>query len=511
MTTTCPPKAEKSQAVSPKLVDGELAPSRLRIVQVEANLLQFPFFALQTKGLKERKGIEVTGVKNDQAFRLRVSRNTDTAYPGPLSRKLHYALLSIVYDKHRGDTPIENPIRFSWRELAERAKLAWAGGRMIPRMKRAIEATHGVVIRTSHALITREPSGKKPMPTCERGYHLYEKYYFANDVLPDGTVASENQLWLSDWYVENLSSLYSGPIKYDLWLDLNQRPIASRLYEFLMFKFSAKIPKLIINYETLAPFLPVRTEPRLSWAKKQLAPAIADLENKGVVKHVDWTESRDGKIQLHFHPGPALRRGHAIAKNSATLPDSAVANASIRELPHSESPTESLVRAFHRLWSGNSNLPPSKGELETARKLIGEYGLPELDAEMKHVVARMKVEFPTAKTFSAAARFVPQIIELRRKDLAGRERQRLELEKAAEEEQELRQIREKKRARREHLLKHWLDVAQSSQQSLHDEFVASIPYDAVRSYQAKKNDLSNPTNELLDYYATSTGLPLIAA
>ena len=54
----------------------------------------------------------------------------------------------------------------------------------------------------------------------------------------DQTIADTNAVGLSQWYLDNLNALYSGPLDYNLWRSLNARsPIASRLYEFLFFKF----------------------------------------------------------------------------------------------------------------------------------------------------------------------------------------------------------------------------------------------------------------------------------
>ena len=486
--------------------------NRRNFIQVEANLLRFPFFALQTKGLSDRKGIEVTGVKNGETFRLRVTRNADTGFPGPLSRKVHFALLSLLFDRHHADTPIENPVRFTWRELAKRADLVWSGARTIDRLKNAIDATHGVVIRTSQALVCRTDSKKKPLPVSKGGYHLYEKYIFTNEMLSDGTLADTNHLWLADWYLANLNSLYSGPLNYDLWRDLNERPIASRIYEYLLFKFTADIPKLIINYDTLAPFLPVRVEPRLSWAKKQLGPAFAHLEKRGVVTRVDWTESRDGKIQLHFHPGPALRRGsRALPPKLHSQDEPELENVTVHELPYSESPSERLVRSFHRHWSDNSNHRPLKGELQFADEMIGEYGFDELDAVMKLVAYRMKAEFPAAKTFVAARQYLPTVISERRSGDTRRKRERRELEAQMQEEAELNAKRQQKAQRRESLMAQWNTLDAGQQEEIRREAVAAIPHEVLRSIVAGKTDLSDPPNEVLEHFASLHNQLLIAA
>ncbi len=71
-----------------------------QLVKVEANLLRLPLFALHTKGLKALDGLECRGrmTRSGQAyqFTFRATRNTATAYPGPLARSAHLAFLSII-------------------------------------------------------------------------------------------------------------------------------------------------------------------------------------------------------------------------------------------------------------------------------------------------------------------------------------------------------------------------------------------------------------------------------
>src|SRR5207302_6052234 len=91
------------------------------IIQVEANLLCFPFFALAKRDRAERLAIEVFGTRmregTSQRFSLRVSRNVDYPYPGPLSRKVHFAFLDLLADRER---PLENPVTWKWRDLHNR-------------------------------------------------------------------------------------------------------------------------------------------------------------------------------------------------------------------------------------------------------------------------------------------------------------------------------------------------------------------------------------------------------
>lgn len=122
-----------------------------RLIKAEANLLRFPIFALSTKGLKNVDQIQCVGTKRvgteEHRFSLTVSRNTRFVYPGPLARKVHFALLSTLYEQ---GYPFRNPIGFTWRDLARRMGVAHAGNK-ISRLKEAIRSIHGIVISTEYA------------------------------------------------------------------------------------------------------------------------------------------------------------------------------------------------------------------------------------------------------------------------------------------------------------------------------------------------------------------------
>src|SRR5207244_12870142 len=103
------------------------------------------------------------------------------------------------------------------------------------------------------------------------------------------------------------NSLYSGPLDYDLWRSLNEKSlIASRLYEFLFFKFYGANDLLRFNYPTLVKFIPARTERYLSDARKQLDPAFAHLTEAGLLSKTQWIESKKGLPQILLHRGPLL-------------------------------------------------------------------------------------------------------------------------------------------------------------------------------------------------------------
>ncbi len=256
---------------------GRSAATPAEIVRMEANFLQFPFFSLDTHDLKSHTGVTCTATRficsERHEVTVRISRNSDCSFPGPLSRRIHFALLSKM-QQEQGFPPFRNPIKWSWYDLAKRLGLKSCSGRSIQQMKEAIEATHGALIRTRYSLQHSEQQ-TNPLRKQSSAWHLYERYVFIDDTLPDGQIADTNHLWLSDWYLANLNSQYCGPINYELWQFLNNESrIASRLYEYLTWNFSKRIPVFRISYQKLAQFLPVKPLLHLSQIRQQLEPAL---------------------------------------------------------------------------------------------------------------------------------------------------------------------------------------------------------------------------------------------
>ena len=124
-----------------------------RTVRAEATLLRIPLFALAVKGSAALDGFEHRQVRRRAGDRgavelvVRTERDDETPYPGPLSRRAHMALLSLVTDR---GFPFENPIVWTWRELCRRMGLP-NSGRRVAELKGAIRASAGLTLLASMA------------------------------------------------------------------------------------------------------------------------------------------------------------------------------------------------------------------------------------------------------------------------------------------------------------------------------------------------------------------------
>jgi hypothetical protein len=417
-----------------------------RFIKAEANLLRLPLFALRTKGLRTLDGIECRGTitRNDEThdFVFRASRSTATLYPGPLSRAVHLAFLSLATDR---GFPLANPISWGWRDLCRRMGITYSG-REVQQMKAAIKATSFLSIESQFAVYSK-PDGRM-IRTQDEGLHLYDRYAFVGTELPDGTVAEENYLWFSGWYLDNLNTMFTAPLDYELWRWLDrQSPIASRLYEFLLVNFYSGTPLLRINYDKLAQFLPVKLERYRSDARRQLDPAFKLLELADVIEEASWADSKSGLAMLKIGRGKKLSAPRIQAPIPLHLAeDDYTGSIDVRELRNRKPPEWSMVADFYRQWSGDEMHRPTKKELEQARLMIEQHGAKKARELVGRVVAKLKSRWPEAKTFGAAQKYMPEVSAAYDRDQERIEREQQEyLRRQREREERDREQNEQER------------------------------------------------------------------
>lgn len=421
------------------------------IIRMEANFLQFPFFALDTHGLRDHDGLTCTAERRIGAERhevtVRITRNNAYAFPGPLSRKIHFALLAKLQEEQR-HPPFRNPVTWSWYELADRIGQKRCSGGDIRQMKDAIESTQSAYIKTRYSLSHTEESANA-LRKRECGYHLYERCVFSEEPLPDGTIADTNYLWLSDWYLANLNNQYCGPLDYGRWLFLNNESrIASRLYEYLTYNFSAGMPLFRIRYERLAQFLPVTVFSSLSRARQQLEPALRLLQRQFVIESFRFERGSTGSLLLIFEPGAVLQHGDRSSRlQKESDPASLLQRGNEAGKVESERVVK-LVRSFYEQWIDSADVTPSAKEIDLARAQIKAFG-DRTEELLKSVVRIMRRKFPDAQAFGATRSYWGQADAVSRKDRVRKADKAQASIEQEEEEQKLAEQREWKRRMRE--------------------------------------------------------------
>jgi hypothetical protein len=436
-----------------------------RTISAEANLLRFPLFALQTKGLRSLDGIECSGkVMRDEvtySYTLKATRNTDTLYPGPLARAANLAFTSMITDE---GLPFKNPLSWSWRGLCSRLGIV-CSGRTVDALKEAIRSTALLGIQSNCALYSKVD--KRPIQTQEAVLHLYDKVTFVGSELPGGGIAEKNCLWLSDWYLGNLNAFFTAPLDYELWKLLDAKStIASRLYEFLFLNFNSEAPLLRINYQNLVRFLPVKSMVHYSWARDQLDAPFDLLAAANVVEKVQWLQRPKGIAQIHIYPGnvltPARNREQTLFP---LMEEDLTGEIEVRELRNIKPPEWGLVADFYRLWSDQRFPQPTPKELAQAQELIKEHGEKKAKAIIPLVVEVMRTKWPDAKSFGAVGKYAPeaaQAYDAEQRRLSQREKER---RKVAEEKERL----EQERRERSQLKAEWDAISGAEREKIIEE------------------------------------------
>lgn len=471
MTSACVSASQTDSTSDERQADalplGTVEAPEQHIVRVEANFLRLPLFALDNKHMRTMDGIRCEGTfrraGQAYAFTYVVTRNARTLYPGPLARSAHFAILSLASDR---GFPVSNPIVFSWRELCGRMGIQ-VSGQIVGKLREALTATKGLMIESHSALFSKAEN--RPLSSEEHAQviGLYDELEFYGAQRPDGSTVEVNAVWLSRWYLDNLNALYSGPLDYGLWRSLNDRsPIASRLYEFLFFKFYGAQDLLRFNYPTLVKFIPARTERYLSDAKKQLDPAFALLTEAGILEKIVWSASRAGQPQILLYRGASLSAVHG------SLPGYDVAEEDfvLAQVDNVQLPEWQIVSEFHRLW-GHENYRPSKAELDAARSFLQRFGLDQLKRMLPVVTKRMQVKWPDAKTFVAASRYLEDLAkEFRRKQVAAQRMQQAQQAEGVEVNDQQDQAK-----RQAELRVAWGSLSEQEQQVIRSRVLSTQP------------------------------------
>jgi hypothetical protein len=473
---------------------------------MESNLLGFPLFALHTKGLAKRKYIQVTGSKylpdgSRRDFSLTISRSAQRLYPGPLARKIHYALNDILQQPAVGkDTSrLEGPAVFTWRNLHDRMQVSYHGTTSIQRCKDAIFDTVGATIFTDYAFMQRASDARVAMPARETGYHVYEKCMFINDPLPGGGTSDKNAVWLADWYLANLNAFMTAPIDYSRWLRMNhESPLASRIYEFATVKFNRSIPFLQINYPYFVSFLPATAHTYLADAQRQLEAPFEIARLHDVIADVEWSTSRDGQIQLRLHPGSAIR-GRAGPRRQTEVPgdEADFDRLTVFEAHNDESSESELVRRFHSLRFDRSNHRPIAAELSYARELLTTFNPALLHRLLPKIADTVREQFPSGKLLNAARPYVEELIAQQHRQATTREKAAEDTLRLQDVEQQTTKDKQQRKTDEANLRAAWRTLPHDQQQRHYDAAIAAANSEFQRLRLRRRQDFKNPPREVL--------------
>lgn len=400
-----------------------------QILKAEATLLRLPIFALAVKGSSSLDGFEFRysrrrGERTTETI-VRTERDDKDAYPGPLARRVHLALLALATDR---GFPAEGPITWTWRELCRRMGLP-NSGRRVAELKAAIRATWGLRI---HGLDSAD--GR----VHESWRRLYAEVEFLNEPKADGTSGDANRVWFAPWYLESLNKLHAAPLDYALWKRLEKvGPLASRLYEYLVPSFY-KRESLEFAYDRLASAMPVVAEARRSHAIRQFEAALGALKAERVLADYSWDAMKGtGRPKLVLARGalldPRAEEAAPAAGAGAVAPPGATPAPAPADLAEG---ARRLAAEFYGLM-GRAAVRPLRSDLAVARDLIARHGPAASLEVLPEAVRRLRARFRNAETMGALVRYF---------DEAAADAERRRHEEQARQVEQARQAADRTRA-----------------------------------------------------------------
>lgn len=389
--TTLTPKNASQEEERPKGIQLRAETSLAFPGQIdsEVNLLKYPFFALSRGEIKGRietvyEEEEISPEGKSQKY-WQVTSNAKYGYPGPFDRKVFRAIESIISELPK---PIENPIHFSLYDLCKRIGIGNSGENK-QGIKEAIERIVATTVKAKGTFYSKD-EGKI---VADKSFHLYESVVFYGQEMPDGKKAESNYLYLNPFYLKSINAFYVKPLDY-LYLRSLKSPIAERLYELLGVKFFGKPENQPVRYlySTICELLPIRRQPYLSLARKNLNDAFKELTRTNFfAKEPEWQETdRKDDWYIFFYEGERARQENLKNARQPELPFTGT-----RTLPQSGNEpgqgrvvgqAREMVLYFYQTLHQTDKIDhePSRSELALAEKYLktaGEDGLKKIIEE----------------------------------------------------------------------------------------------------------------------------------
>jgi Replication initiator protein A len=382
----------------------ENIPSQKEVIRKEINFLRYPYFALSTKGLKNRQRTEVHRIiqRGDEELEIvwKVNAHPDYGYPGPLAKKLNTYIEHLVSQR---PYPITNPIRLGSSYQICKALKVTADQWHYKAIRKCIVQVITTTIETKHTYYR-----KRKKQWMEEVFHLYDHFVQKGECLDDGTMADTNYLYLNSWYIENLNAKFIKLIDH-AYLEALDLPVSRRLYEILDLSFftvtrNPDIPCIRYSYSQICDLLPLERQKHLSRARQQFGPAHEELTRTGFFAKVEWTPipgTRDDWY-LKYWPGRGyyeeasrFNTGHKV------LP--AHADGCNLDIPNVSEEDELEMPGYHGKSLEHQQALPFRNEADFQEPSEGKEQSPEIPIDLG--------EEPTAPSISTQERYCISLLK----------------------------------------------------------------------------------------------------
>jgi len=281
------------------------SPAKRDFVKVEKNLSTLGFFTpSKSRGKIEHreKTIRFKREINGKTVEAEATIFPSAKYGLPTTADLdkYLAFQKLVNDIRNREGQITNPIGFTSTQILNILGVKTAGNNYqevnewLQRMTLTGINSKGVIYL----------AGRKAWASDT--FHVFDRVVAFGMQMPDGMIADQNYVWLSDWQIENINNNYLMPIDFETYRKLRNH-IAKALVPLLQVWLYASRNEghFEKRYQDLCTILDIRLQKHLSLIKKQLGPSLDELQNYGYLAgyHIELTsDGRDYKIVADHGP-----------------------------------------------------------------------------------------------------------------------------------------------------------------------------------------------------------------
>ncbi len=301
---------EKKQNLEQTIQDVLAEPD---FVRMEKNIAGFGFFTPSSKRIKNvPKIIKFTQTVDGSRVeaQVKISGNVEYGMPITADQDKYLAFQKIIERCKREKGTVENPITFTTAELLALLGTSKNGNRY-REVEEWMKVMNATFIESEGAIWL---NGKKRF--ASDSFVIFQRVKRAGQELDDGSVADQNYIWLSDWYLENLNAHYLLPIEFETYKKLKNN-ISKALIPLLQVWLyaSREVGSFEKRYSELCQILNIREYQHKSKIKEKMAPSLDELAALGYLKNWEVEKTSDKKdFKIIFRHGDKFYADRAALK-----------------------------------------------------------------------------------------------------------------------------------------------------------------------------------------------------
>ncbi|MDQ3064492.1 MAG: replication initiator protein A [Acidobacteriota bacterium] len=358
-------------------------------VRIEKNIAAFGFFTPSSKRIKNvPKVLRFSQTIEGRKVEAEVIISGSMQYGMPITadQDKYLAFQKIIDRVKQAKGRVENPIKFTTAELLALLGSSKNGNRY-KEVSDWLKVMKGTTIESNGAVWV---AGKKRFATDV--FSIFDRIRSLGDELDDGTIADQNYVWLSDWYLENLNNFYLLPIDFEAYKQLKNH-IAKALIPLLQIWLyaSREVGRFEKRYSEICQTLNITQYKKISDIKRRFGNSLDELVEHQYLESWTIEKTADQKdFKIIFHHGLKFYSDRARAKRNSKEKLAEAKNAPLKP----EKIGEATLLLFEQENAKEDENFASGGESEVLPEPPKSENLPDTVTDLqREVIKRLFVEF----------------------------------------------------------------------------------------------------------------------